>query len=413
MGGIGSGRRKLNEIRDEWLLSFESVKRWMGKETIKSHNTRAPYLYNLHMACKRFGCNPDELVAQRIRDMAEQDFVKRERLEEQIRQFRKGLLPQGESKAFMMVAAVCSFLKANTGSRLNIINTQPETKNEVWQYDGDPAGEQAFWQRIVDNAPTIRDAAAFLIGLEAGPRDGSVVAMTIGDVAGDFNRGQAPYKVRIPPPGDSPKKKSGGSGFIAADARKKVEGYLALRQSRGFKCEATDRFMVDLQTGRPIESSDVLNEALRKAFLDAGVLSHDQVYPPDARMSPVRWYSLRKRCQTVMENNMDGTGIALNWVDVLMCHKPRGAQGSKYSRASFLELRGAYAKAMHRMEIYTAAKPQATQDQINLAVTRTLHRLLSEGAATELDKFQTRVVTGRDLARILRNLTAVEAEAKQ
>jgi hypothetical protein len=380
----------------------------MGKETIKSSNTKLPYFYYLDLVCERLGCNPDELVAARIHDNAEQDFAKRERLEEQIRQFRKEILPQGESKAFMMVAAVCSFLKANTGSRLNIINTQPDTKYEVWQYDGDPAKEQEFWQGIVDHAPTPRDAAAFLIGLEAGPRDGSVIAMSLGDVMSDFSRDTAPYKIRIPPPGESPKKKSGGNGFIGDDARKKVEVYLALRRSRGFSCEATDRFMVDLETGKAIESSDVLNEALRKAFLDAGALSRDQVYPPDARMSPVRWYVLRKRAQTIMENNTDGTGIALNWVDMLMCHKPRGAQGTKYSRPSPQQLREAYSKAMHRLEVYRAPKPQANQDQVNIAVDRAMRTL-----AQELQKLGKQTVTGDYLAALFLNRRLAEAEVKR
>jgi hypothetical protein len=304
---------------------------------------------------------------------------------------------------------VRSFLKANTGVSLNIINTQPDAKYEVWVYEGEPSGEQAFWQNIVDHAPTVRDAAAFLIGLEAGVRDGSVLAMTIGDVIGEFSNGEAPYKIRIPPPGESPKKKRGGEGFIAEDAKAKVEAYLELRRSRGFSCQTADRFIIDLENGKAIESVDVLNEALRSAFLDAGALSHDQIYPPDARMSPVRWYALRKRAQTILEDNTDGTGVALNWVDVLMCHKPRGAQGSKYSRPTVQQLRSAYAKAMHRLEIYRAVKPQVSQDRINLAVQRALQDALGEKLAREFQKLEMRTVTGSDLARILRNLTAVEA----
>jgi hypothetical protein len=150
----------------------------------------------------------------------------------------------------------------------------------------------------------------------------------------------------------------------------------------------------------------VLNDGLRRAFLDAGALSHDQVYPPDARMSPVRWYTLRKRCQTVMEDNRDGTGIALNWVDVMMCHKPRGAQGSKYSRPSPQQLREAYAKAMHRLEIYRAIKPEASKAETRRQLMAEMGRI-----ASELQKLETHVVTGSDLARILRNLSTVEPEA--
>jgi hypothetical protein len=394
--------------RTEWLLSFAAVQRWMGKETIKSSDTRDSYLYNLGLVCQRLDCTPDELVAQRIEDLAKREFIQRERLEEQIRQFRAELVPEGEAKAFMMVASLRSFLKANTGVSLDLVNTQPDVKHEVWMYDGEPSGEQAFWQDIVDHAPTVRDAAAFLIGLEAGARDGSVLAMTIGDVTCEFANEKAPYKIRIPPPGESPKKKKGGEGFIADDAKAKVQTYIALRRARGFGCQPTDRFIIDLETGRAIENVDALNEALRKAFLDGGALSHDQIYPPDARMSPVRWYALRKRAQTILEDNTDGTGIALNWVDVLMCHKPRGAQGSKYSRPTLQQLRSAYAKAMHRLEIYRPVKLQLSDDEIDRRVMARWNAL-GEKMAQQLQKIETRVVTGSDLARILRNSTTVEA----
>jgi hypothetical protein len=62
--------------------------------------------------------------------------------------------------------------------------------------------------------------------------------------------------------------------------------YLALRRARGLNAAMTDPFLVDLETGKPLRSADALNEALRRAFLDAGALSRDQVYPPDRRLSP-------------------------------------------------------------------------------------------------------------------------------
>jgi hypothetical protein len=378
----------------------------MGTETIKSSKTRPGYLYGLWLVCDRLHLNPDELVTHRVRDMAEQDFLKRQRLEEEIRKLKAEVALTGESKAFQMVASVCSFLKANTGSRLNIVNTQPEVKFDAWQYEGDPAKEQVFWQNIANHAPNLRDAAAFTVGLECGARDGSLLKMTVGDVAAEFKTGTAPYKILIRPPGESPKKKSGGVGFIGEDARGKIDAYFALRKRRGFSCEFTDPFLVDLETGKPLAGIDMLNESLRRAFLDAGALSHDQVYPPDARMSPVRWYSLRKRAQTIMEDNTDGSGIALNWVDVLMCHKPRGAQGTKYSRPSPQQLREAYSKAMHRLEIYTPAKPEASKDEIRRHIRGEMERL-----AQELQKLETRTVTATDLARIIRGMTAVEAEA--
>jgi hypothetical protein len=140
-------------------------------------------------------CTPDELVDQRIGDTAQRDFTRRERLEQIVHELKRELSRDGESKACMFVAAICSFMKANIGARLNINNPLPEVAHEVWMYEGEPNTEQDFWRKIVDHAPNIRDAAVFLIGLEAGPRDGSLMRMTVSDVTGEFSGGAAPYKL--------------------------------------------------------------------------------------------------------------------------------------------------------------------------------------------------------------------------
>jgi hypothetical protein len=396
----------------EQLLSFESVKRWMGRETIRSKKTTIGYLDHLQVLLDHLGCNPDELVARRIEDMAQTDFARRERLEQSVREFKQELSRESEGKAFMVVATACSFLKANTGARLNITNPLPEVKREVFMYEGQPGKEQEFWRNIVDHAPTIRDAAVFLIGLEAGPRDGSVLRMTIDNVTSEFSGGTAPYKLRVPPPGESSTRKQGGFNFFAEDARKKIDAYLSLRKARGFSAEPADPFLVDLDTGTRLKDPHALNDALKRAFLDAGALSHDQVYPPDTRLSPVRWYCLRKRAQTIMEDNTDGTGIALNWVDELLSHRKRGTQATHYSRPTVQQSRAAYAKAGHRLMIYRNSRPQMTQDQINLAVQRVLQDTLGEKLAREFEKMQNQTVTGQQIGQLLRDLAKLSKEAE-
>lgn len=396
----------------ESLLRFETVKRWMSCETINSSSTRRAYLRYLQILVEHFGCDPDQLVAQRIEDMAQQDFVRRQRLEQSVRALKAKMAKEdGETKAFVLVAAACSFFKANTGARLNINNPPPEVERDVFKYEGDPGGEQDFWRKVVDHAPTIRDAVAFLIGLEAGPRDGSALRMTVADVTSEFKVGAAPYKVVVPPPGESHTKKRGGFNFIAEDARGKIEAYLSLRRTRFGDYQPRDQFFVDLETGRPLRGADCINEALRKAFLDAGALSHDQVYPPDVRMSPVRWYCLRKRVQTIMEDNTDGTGIALNWVDELLSHRKRGAQAGHYSKPTVQQLRGAYSKAMHRLMIYKEPKVNLSDDELDRRIMQRWNAL-GEKITQELMKTENQIVTAGQIARILREATAVSKEAE-
>jgi hypothetical protein len=94
--------------------------------------------------------------------------------------------------------------------------------------------------------------------------------MTVADVIGEFSGGAAPYKLVVPPPGESPMKKRGGFNFIAEDDKTKINAYLALRRARFGEYQAADQFLVDLETGQPLKGFDTINEALRKAFLDAG-----------------------------------------------------------------------------------------------------------------------------------------------
>ena len=181
---------KQDELRQrEALLQFESVKRWFTCETIRAGSTKRGYLKYLAILVNHLNCTPDELVAQRIADVAQRDFAKRERFEQIVRELKREVSREGESKACMFVAAICSFMKANTGARLNINNPLAEITHEVWMYEGEPSREQDFWRKIVDHAPNIRDAAVFLIGLEAGPRDGSLLRMTVGDVTSEFSGG--------------------------------------------------------------------------------------------------------------------------------------------------------------------------------------------------------------------------------
>jgi lambda repressor-like predicted transcriptional regulator len=146
-------------LQRETLLRFESVKRWFTSETIRATSTKRGYLKYLAILVNHLGCTPDEIIQQRIADMGQQDFAKRQRLEQIVRELKSEVSMEGKAKACMFVAAICSFMKTNTGARLNINNPLAEIVQEVWMYEGEPSKEQEFWRRIVDHAPNIRDAA--------------------------------------------------------------------------------------------------------------------------------------------------------------------------------------------------------------------------------------------------------------
>jgi len=113
-----------------------------------------------------------------------------------------------------------------------------------------------------------------------------------------------------------------------------------------------------------------------------------------------------------MEDNTDGTDIALNWVDELLSHHKRGTQAAHYSRPTMQQLGAAYGMAMHRLMIYHHTQHQVSQDQIDQAVQRALRGLISNRLPRELEKVQNRIVTANELARILRESMTVSEEAR-
>jgi len=119
----------------ERLLSFESVKRWMERETIKSTKTRIGYLDHLQVLLDRLGCNPDELVAQRIEDVGQQEFTKRERLEQRI---------------FWQVTFTDQFID-NTEDSLVLLNALGQHVDETPNL-ADTKDDENSWQRYPDGS---------------------------------------------------------------------------------------------------------------------------------------------------------------------------------------------------------------------------------------------------------------------
>jgi hypothetical protein len=112
-----------------------------------------------------------------------------------------------------------------------------------------------------------------------------------------------------------------------------------------------------------------------------------------------------------MEDNTDGTGIALNWVDELLSHRKRGAQAGHYSKPTVQQLRGAYAKAMHRLMIFKAPKANLSDDELDRRIMQRW-MALGEKMTRELDKTENQIVTAGQIARIIREATTVSKEAE-
>jgi hypothetical protein len=79
------------------------VKRWFTCETIRTRSMKRGYLKHLAILVNHLNCTPDEPVGERIADMAQHDFAKRERLEQLVRELKREISGEGEAKACMFV----------------------------------------------------------------------------------------------------------------------------------------------------------------------------------------------------------------------------------------------------------------------------------------------------------------------
>jgi len=66
-----------------------------------------------------------------------------------------------------------------------------------------------------------------------------------------------------------------------------------------------------------------------------------------------RLHTYRKRGQTILEK----AGVPLNWVDRILGHVPRGAQGKTYSLPDEEAMREKYVNAISELQIYGTSQP--------------------------------------------------------
>lgn len=85
---------------------------------------------------------------------------------------------------------------------------------------------------------------------------------------------------------------------------------------------------------------------LRKRIMK--VAERIRIYQNGKGKQSFRLHTYRKWGQTTLEK----AGVPLNWVDRILRHIPRGAQGATYSLPDVESMRTEYTKAMSNLEIY-------------------------------------------------------------
>jgi hypothetical protein len=133
-----------------------------------------------------------------------------------------------------------------------------------------------------------------------------------------------------------------------------------------------------------------LYHALNANIMDAAV--QIGIAEKNKKLQPFKIHNIRKRGQTILE----ACHMPLNWVDRLLGHVPRGAQGQTYSLPPVEKLRAEYVKAMTELQIYETptsliindVAQEVADERIRRIVQETFKELLQQASAEDFVELQ-------------------------
>jgi len=169
------------------LEGFESVKRWITKLGKKSDspNTRRLYFYALERFCEYVGMNPDELVAERRRNLESRDEFTRRHAEDKIDEWflrlTKTVSPKtgkelSRNTCVSCYQAVRSFYKANR-SKL-----EPEDPPASWVTKAKPGLTREELKDMLDHTDNLMHRAYVLCQVQSGLSVSDLLRLTVNDI---------------------------------------------------------------------------------------------------------------------------------------------------------------------------------------------------------------------------------------
>ncbi len=345
-------------LGDEYtkLTSFPTVKTWMNALS-ESKATKRGALYSLYRYVQHTGKNPDQLIDSREKELSRKSTRLRFETEDQVREFAKKV-----RGAQVYAAYLKSFYRANH-LPLDLKLVRPPPQREPV---GIPDDERL---RALVNASGSKQLKALILFLiDSGARIGSVLKLQYRHIKPDFEAGNLPIAIHFPSAitkGNIPY-----VGFIGEDAAQALRDYLEWRSTdrqtrdvhgrtqtlKGRKL-TDDSYLFESRNGKPLSETTTIQRITQGVAYQAGLNQSKK------GLKEFHPHLLRARFQTVME----GQGIPLNWVDLMLGHIPRGAQGAAYSKPSEKQLRDCYIKAYRAFRIF---KPPASEEQLEALQSR-------------------------------------------
>lgn len=341
-------RRKLNsqtklllaEFQSE-TCTFQSVVKW--KNTLKGGNYELHCLRELARYCLHFGLSADELVAERIEAMTSRDPRIRSKAEDRILGYHKVLAKEAPGTAICMYRRIKSFYKAN------YTPLQSVDPGYTIQREQDYLASKEETRNMCELLDL--EGKAYLLTLaESCGRPGAVADIRWKDIREDLNSDKMPMRIWL--------------AHKVKVARKKYFSFI---------CEDAKDSLKLLTRGRNLKPDDKVfptgYSGLRKKIMNAA--EYIGIYTNGNGKQAFRLHTYRKRGQTALES----ASVPLNWVDRILGHVPRGAQGGVYSLPDVEVLRAEYSKAMFQLQIYNVPTRLIQND---VAQQQTLRQIVQE-----------------------------------
>jgi site-specific recombinase XerD len=312
-------------------------KYWMNELAAKSEGTRLKYLDYFNRFCEYLNKTPDELLAQRQRDLKADDVKQQRVVETALKSFLAHLKQTGNSPATQQVAyaAIRSFFEMHY-LPLRMRRGDYPTGESL----GSRAATKQVIRRILEDGKKMKDPqkvkALIMFLKDTGLRVSDVHNLTYGQVAEGLERNEQFIPISLV----TQKYKTVAKTFIGPEAVEALKEYLEERRS-GTRRITPETLTVDSPLFRTNENGVV--KSISRSGLSSMLAFHCQ------RVGEVKLsaHSFRKYFQTQLE----AAGVSPNWIDQMIGHRLINSRDS-YSLPSDEQLREAYEKAYPQLRVY-------------------------------------------------------------
>ena len=295
----------------------DAVRRWLTKLRTERYALNC-LRRGLRVHCKETGKTPTQLIEERVEQLQSKDPRMRGEAEDTVLRIYRKIAERVPGTAINYFRKMKSFYKHNycpLGCTDPGYTVQSAARDQR-------VLEKLTKQRIreICERATLESRLVILIAAESGGRIGAITDLTYGDIKDDLQSDVIPatiwlkHKIRLAV--------TKYPSFICGDAAKLLR--MVLKQIDKLE-DDTPIFSVSKHT---------IQEFL--CNFTSGIHAH----------------LFRKRFQTILED----CGVPLNWVDRLLGHVPRGAQGATYSVPPIAKLRRQYSRAISKLEIYRSSE---------------------------------------------------------